>query len=307
MKGGKVVLRAPAKVNLLLRLLAARRDGYHEICSVMQTVDVFDHLTVEPADALVLHCTGAELPCDSRNLVIRAAHLLRKKYDVRLGCRLRLFKAIPVAAGLGGGSADAAAALIGLNRFWRLHLDRTELAACAALLGSDVSFFLTGGTALITGRGEVIKPLPSLAGMKLVLVNPGFELPTPGVFARHREAVGLGLTSYSAVPSIRHLFPGHDPGLLADSLGNDLEGVATAMRPEIGACRRALIQAGATAAVMTGSGPTVVGLFGDPVAAEQARERLSHDFHWVRKACTVRTGIMEVTDACSGSKIEEVL
>ena len=163
-----MVLRTPAKVNLALEVLRKRPDGYHELSTVLQAVDLCDRLTVETADTITLETSEPGLPTDERNLVVRAARMLRDAAGVDRGARIRLEKRIPLAAGLGGGSSDAAATLWGLNRLWGLRWKRERLVELAVALGMDVPFFLGRGRALGTGRGEVLRPLPSVAPSKVV-------------------------------------------------------------------------------------------------------------------------------------------
>jgi 4-diphosphocytidyl-2-C-methyl-D-erythritol kinase len=153
------VLRAAAKVNLTLEVLGKRADGYHEIATVMQAVDLSDRITLDDADALELRSDSATVPSDASNLAWRAAAALREAARIETGVRIAVDKRIPVAAGLGGGSSDAAAVLIGLNRLWRLQWSIERLDEVAATLGSDVPFFLRGGAALARGRGEKVEAL----------------------------------------------------------------------------------------------------------------------------------------------------
>jgi 4-diphosphocytidyl-2-C-methyl-D-erythritol kinase len=166
-----LALRAYAKLNLTLEVLNRRPDGYHEVRSVLQTIDLHDVITLDPAPALELRCDDAELSGED-NLALKAARLLQSQAPGAHGARITLRKRIPVAAGLGGGSTDAAATLVGLNRLWELGLTPGDLAVLAAQLGSDVPFFLSGGTALVQGRGEVVAPLPPLPPMRFIVVRP---------------------------------------------------------------------------------------------------------------------------------------
>ena len=170
-----LTLNAYAKVNLTLEVLGRRGDGYHDIISILQTVDLCDTLTFEPADDLTLECDVASLRTPE-NLVLGAAHALQRSTGTSHGARINLEKAIPVAAGMGGGSSDAAAALIGLNRLWGLGLSVEDLTPLAADLGSDVPFFLHGGTAMVLGRGEDVRPLPPADLEWMVLLTPPLSM-----------------------------------------------------------------------------------------------------------------------------------
>lgn len=178
-------LNAYAKVNLTLEALGRRDDGYHDVVSVIQTVDLHDTLTFELADELELVCDVSELSGDG-NLVLKAARLLRKKSGVPEGARITIAKRIPVAAGLGGGSSDAAATLVALNRLWRLCASPRELSTLASRLGSDVPFLLRGGTAMVSGRGERVDQLPPADLEWFVIACPGMRVPdkTASLYAR---------------------------------------------------------------------------------------------------------------------------
>ena len=170
-----IALEAHAKVNLTLEVLGRRDDGYHDIASVMQTVDLCDHVTLEPADEVTLECDQPQLQ-SADNLAFRTACLLRERAGVADGVRIVIEKSIPVAAGLGGGSSDAAATLNGLNRLWRLDLSTEELERLGAKIGSDVPFLVRGGTGMVSGRGERVRPLPPADLEWMVLLAPGIAV-----------------------------------------------------------------------------------------------------------------------------------
>ena len=191
----ELALRTSAKVNLALEVLGKRADGYHEIATVLQAVDLFDRIVLGAADTLSLDTDDPDLPTDDGNLMMRAARLLQKAAGIEAGARIRLQKRIPVAAGLGGGSSDAAATLWGLNRLWKLRWPAARLRELAVELGMDVPFFLGPGRAVATGRGEQLAALPGGGGYALVLVNPRVPLSTREVYGRvpagwHAEPVG---------------------------------------------------------------------------------------------------------------------
>jgi 4-diphosphocytidyl-2-C-methyl-D-erythritol kinase len=267
-----LVLRTSAKVNLALEVLGKRGDGYHEIATVLQAVDLFDRLTVDPDETLSLNTDDPELPTDDGNLVMRAARLLQKAAGVDRGARLRLYKRIPVAAGLGGGSSDAAAALTGLNRLWGLRWPRPRLQELAVELGMDVPFFLGTGRAVARGRGEQLATLPGGGGYALVLVNPRAPLSTKEVYGRvpvgwHAEPTG----TERVIEALRR----RNVGVLAAALTNNLERVVEPVLPVIGRMKAALLAAGALGAIMSGSGPTVFGLARSLDHARQIRSRIS--------------------------------
>ena len=267
----RLQLSAAAKVNLALEVLTRRPDGYHEIATVMQTVDLSDRLVLEDADVLEVRTTVPDIPADERNLAYRAAAALRDAAGLSAGARITLDKRIPIAAGLGGGSTDAAAALLGLNRLWRLQWPVEELARLAVGLGMDVPFFLRGGAALATGRGEQLAPLGS-ASLGLVLVNPRFAVSTAEMYARVTPAM------YSDGAHAKHAAEALESrrvGRVASSLYNGLELAARAAYPQIGQMQAALLAAGALGAAMSGSGPTVFGVARSWEQARQIRARVA--------------------------------
>ena len=267
----RLTLTAAGKVNLALEVLGKRADGYHELVTVMQTIDLADRLVLEEADDLVLTTTSPEVPADGGNLVLRAAAALRAAAKVDRGVHVRLDKRIPVAAGLGGGSSDAAAVLLGLNRLWALRWPVARLADIAVTLGMDVPFFLRGGVAMGTGRGEELSPLQGMP-MALVLVNPGEALSTAAVYGRVTPAMysdgTRARTTAEALQTRR-------PSRVAASLYNSLEAAASGVQPDLVRMRAALLAAGALGAVMSGSGPTVFGVARSFEQARQIRARLA--------------------------------
>lgn len=261
----RLELSAAAKVNLALEVLSRRPDGYHEIATVMQTVDLSDRLVLEDTDGLEVRTTAAGVPTDERNLAYRAAAALREAAGIARGARITLDKRIPVAAGLGGGSTDAAATLVGLNRLWGLRWPAERLEELAVGLGMDVPFFLRGGAALGTGRGERLTPLGS-ASLGLVLVNPRFAVSTAKMYERLTPAMySDGVRAKEAARALES----RRAGRIAASLYNGLELAARAVYPQVGQMQAALVAAGALGAAMSGSGPTV---FGVARSWEQARQ-----------------------------------
>jgi 4-diphosphocytidyl-2-C-methyl-D-erythritol kinase len=259
-------------VNLSLEVLGKRPDGYHELATVMQAVDLSDRLTFEDADSLVLETSAPDVPTDGTNLVLRAASLLREVASLDRGARITLDKRIPVAAGLGGGSSDAAATLFGLARLWGLRWGVERLRSLAVRLGMDVPFFLGHGRALATGRGESVKELRTRGGYALVLVNPKFPLSTAEVYRR------LSPSAYSDGSRTRETIDAlsrRSAPALAASLYNGLEPGVSEGYPAIGRMKSALLSAGALGATMSGSGPTVFGLARSFDHARQIRSRVA--------------------------------
>jgi len=262
-------LTAPAKINWTLEVLDQRPDGFHEVKTILQTIDLCDSLELEPAAELTLTATGEGLPPPDENLTMRAARLLQKRAGYSGGARMRLTKSIPVAAGLGGGSSDAAAALRGLDRLWGLALPHERLVELAAEVGSDVPFFLYGGTALAEGRGERITPLPDAPRTAILVVVPPLSMShkTQRMYSLlGPEHYGDGAASDRFADALRQrrLFEESDLYDVFDSL-------AFRAFPELHACRQALMQAGASAVHLAGSGPALFMLLRD----EEQRERLA--------------------------------
>jgi 4-diphosphocytidyl-2-C-methyl-D-erythritol kinase len=264
-------LLAQAKVNLTLEVLRRREDGFHEIKSVMQRITLADKIILEPAGDLILTCNRPELEGPD-NLVWRAALLLREETGSSAGARIHLVKRIPVAAGLGGGSADGAMALAGLNAFWDLRLSQEQLRELAARLGSDVPFFLADGPiALAEGRGEKLTPLPGLRGLPaphLVLVKPPVGISAGAVykaFPRERWSDGTATD--------RWMDAARDTGTVPAPF-NALEPVALDVEPRAALAKDALLNAGAPHPVMAGSGSTYFALFDTAVAAEAVARRV---------------------------------
>jgi 4-diphosphocytidyl-2-C-methyl-D-erythritol kinase len=270
-RGRRLRLTAAAKVNLVLEILGRRVDGYHELATVMQTVDLADRLVLDDAEELTLTTSSSAVPDDGDNLALRAAMALRAAANVDRGVRIRLDKRIPVAAGLGGGSADAAAVLLGLNRLWGLRWARARLAEVAVTLGMDVPFFLEGGVALGTGRGEKLSAVAG-APLALVLINPGTPVSTAAVYSRVTAAMySNGEHARAMVEALRT----RRPRAVAGSLYNGLEVAAAGATSDVTRMRAALAAAGALGAAMSGSGPTVFGVARSFEHARQIRTRLA--------------------------------
>jgi 4-diphosphocytidyl-2-C-methyl-D-erythritol kinase len=267
-------IRAHAKINLDLRVLGTRADGFHELRTVFQAISLHDTITVVPREGpFAIECSTAGVPLDRLNLVWKAAQALwraaRREGEVR-DLLVQLDKKIPLQAGLGGGSGNAAAALIALARAWRLHVRPTQLTDVAATLGADVPFFLSGGTALGLGIGEEIYPLADLPRHWIVLVIPGFGVSTVDAYNwydRERD-VDRGV-----VREPQHV-PGPWPSRAAQMI-NDLEPPVARRHPEIDQMKATLRRAGALAAAMSGSGSAVFGLFQRSEEARAAVEKLA--------------------------------
>lgn len=263
MPTGSVTVRVPGKVNLYLAVGDRRDDGYHELTTVFHAVSLFDDVTVRNADLLSLQMSGEgseALPTDERNLAWRAAELLADHVGRAPDVAISIAKSIPVAGGMAGGSADAAAVLVAMNHLWELGVPRRDLHALAAQLGSDVPFALHGGTALGTGRGEELATVLARSTFHWVLAFAHEGLSTPAVFGeidRLRETPDRGGPPRldDAEPVLAALASG-DPRELAALLGNDLQPAALSLRSDLRRTLRAGREAGALAGIVSGSGPT---------------------------------------------------
>lgn len=263
-----VFVSAPAKINLFLHIGDRRADGFHALESLVVFAGASDKLALETADELSLAIGGPfanALTPDADNLVLKAAHALAEQAGVRKGARIVLTKNLPVASGIGGGSADAAAALRGLARLWNLNITPERLRRIGATLGSDVPVCIDSTPAWMEGRGEKVTALGSIPGVPMVLANPGVAVPTGKVFAALKERRGVGLPFPPAMKNAA--------GLVAylKTTANDLEAPARAIAPVIGNVLNALAaQPGALLTRMSGSGATCFALFGETEAAEDA-------------------------------------
>ena len=279
-----VVRNAPAKINLYLHVVGRRRDGYHLLDSLVAFADIGDRVEVRAASDLALAVDGpfaAALAAERNNLVLRAARLLREAGDVAGGSHIRLHKALPVASGIGGGSADAAATLQTLLELWRLTLDPARLQVLALELGADVPVCLHGRPAVITGIGEHIAAVAPLPRLWLVLVNPGFALATADVFRSLAGRVSAPPPPWPPITSTAALLAA------LSARRNDLEAPALACAPALAEVLAALRQAPEARLVrMSGSGATCFAVFDDQPAAARAAAALgaAHPRWWVRAA-----------------------
>jgi 4-diphosphocytidyl-2-C-methyl-D-erythritol kinase len=272
----KVRLRAFAKVNYALEVRRLRDDGYHEIASVLQSISLADEIDVERArEGFELFCEPGIGPPEE-NTVRKAWAILRELSDEELPVRIRLRKKIPAGAGLGGGSADAAAVLVGLNELFDLGLNVEELSEVGLRVGADVPFCLSGGTALAEGVGEVLSSLRAPPDHHVVLAKPRKGAGTGEIYRAYDEhPPGEGKASVE--PVVAALRSGELPAL-AKAIGNDLEPVTARFVPEVAAYRRELLRRGALGAAMTGSGTAVYGIFSSSNAARTAESELRADY-----------------------------
>jgi 4-diphosphocytidyl-2-C-methyl-D-erythritol kinase len=257
-------VRSFAKVNLALSVLGKRKDGYHDIQTIFQTTSLCDELGFRRSPALELHCENLPDVQNEENLVWKAACRLSESVGNKEGVSITLRKMIPAGAGVGGGSSNAAATLLGLRRFWNLSISDEELHSIAAELGSDVPFFLTGGTALGVGRGERIEPLPDYPSLPLVIIFPGIQVSTAEAY----RSLNLGLTTKPEDHRIQRLVGQVREGVRSlTGLFNDFEASILTAYPPIREAKSFLEERGSTATLLSGSGSSIFGFFSDEESA----------------------------------------
>jgi 4-diphosphocytidyl-2-C-methyl-D-erythritol kinase len=260
---------APAKINLFLRVLRKRTDGYHDIVSFMQKITLYDELTFLPRPAgIILKCPNSNLPVSEDNLIFRAAKAIFSHTGCKSGIEITLMKNIPIAAGLGGGSSDAATTLLALNDICKFSLKKADLMKLGTKLGADVPFFIFGDSAFATGIGDKLKAWGNVPKLNIVLINPCCSLSTKLVY----EKLNLRLTKKRINYSIPRFFAVGD---IIREMHNDLETVSLRMHPELTEIKQLLLRHGAQGAMMSGSGPTVFGIFTDENTAKKAAEAIS--------------------------------
>lgn len=255
----KIYEKAPAKINLLLDVLRKREDGYHEVEMIMTMVDLADRLEMEPLsrDTIIISSQVGYIPLDEKNLAFQAARLIKERYNVRQGVYIHLDKKIPVAAGLAGGSSDAAATLRGLNRLWGLNIPEQELCQLGAELGSDVPFCVTGGTAIARGRGEQLEPIYQPPQCWVVLAKPPINVSTADVYGKFRVE---HIKQHPSIAAMNAALASGSFAQMCAQLGNVLESVTLNMYPEVLQLKESMLKLGADGVLMSGSGPTVFGL-----------------------------------------------
>jgi 4-diphosphocytidyl-2-C-methyl-D-erythritol kinase len=254
----EIIEKAPAKINLGLDVLGKRQDGYHELAMIMASVDLADHLHIEeiPEDKIIIETNKAFLPTDKKNHVYEAIELLKKRYGIKKGVKVYIQKHIPVAAGLGGGSTDCAAALRAVNRLWNLNLSISELASIGGEIGSDVPYCVYSQTALVEGFGEKVTLIKSMPQCWVVVVKPRMSVSTRTVFAQ----VKMEEMHHPDIPALMEAIEAGDYQKMTANLGNSLEAVTIKRHPVIQQIKDRMLKYGADAAMMSGSGPTVYAL-----------------------------------------------
>ena len=273
----KFFLPSYSKINWILRVLGRRSDGFHELCTIFQTISLCDRLTFEEAETVRLTCSDPRIPTGEENLVVRAAEMLRGEFDIKKGARIHLEKNIPSPGGLGGGSSNAAVALIGLTRLWGLETSEF-LPNYASRLGADVPFFLFGGTALGTGRGDLIEPIADISAGPMLVVTPNIAVPTGEIFGLYR-AETLTDTAQEHNLSVCRVEAERLCPATAE-LANDLESTVFGAFPEVARVKETLLELGAVNAVLCGSGASVLGVFDKQETRQTAENALDHESTW---------------------------
>ena len=284
----QLILPSFAKINWTLEILGKRADGYHELRTLLQTVSVADELAFEPLEqGIEIVCDHPDVPCDESNLVYRAAKLLSDFTGINKGVRVTIHKRIPTAAGLGGGSGNAAVAFLALQKLWQVKLQPKDLFPLGAKLGADVPFFFIGGTCLGVGRGDEIYPLADIRAENLLLVNAGILVPTREVYG----SLPPELTNPNAITKMPTSFEvAYAAATTQDEqirLHNDLEIPVLARHGLLVEIKEKLKQAGASGVLMSGSGSTVFAIFDSSEARNSAQRELSQHGWWCASACTL--------------------
>lgn len=271
----RIVLRPLAKVNLGLDVVGKREDGYHEVRMVMQTLNLHDHMVMEKTDdGLVTMKTNLPyLPVNEKNLVVQAIQLIREEFHIEEGVRVNLKKVIPIAGGMAGGSSDAAAALFGMNLLFQLHLKQKELMERGLKLGADVPYCVMRGTALAEGIGEKLTPISNKLKCGVLVVKPSFSVSTKKVYEEFDEIKDI---NHPDIDRIIEAIRENDLQKMCHYMGNNLELVTQRQHPMIGQIKEEMMAEGALQSMMSGSGPTVFGIFNTVQEAETAGEVFRH-------------------------------
>ena len=266
-------INAPAKINIGLDVLRRREDGYHEVKMIMQSIRLFDRLTLEKTDKPGIHLTTnlSFLPVNEDNLVYRSAKMLMEEFHISGGLNIHLDKRIPVAAGMAGGSTDAASCMLAMNRLYDMGLSKRQLMRRGVKLGADIPYCILKGTALSEGIGEKLSTVPKMPDCYILIAKPGIHVPTRFVYDN------LVLDENTVHPDIDQMIramKARDLQTLCALMGNVLETVTIPAHPEIASIKQCMMENGAIGSLMSGSGPTVFGIYDDADAAEQTAEKL---------------------------------
>ncbi|MCI0705978.1 MAG: 4-(cytidine 5'-diphospho)-2-C-methyl-D-erythritol kinase [Ignavibacteriae bacterium] len=270
-----MTLRAYAKINLGLQILGKRPDGYHDIETVFHQINIADEIEVtHGSHGVRLHSDSRDIPSDQSNLCVKAALLLQQITGMQRGADIVLRKRIPIGAGLGGGSSDAAATLIGLTRLWGLDISNDELRTLSLSLGADVPFFIDGGTAYATGKGERLEPIELEVPYWILTVTPAVHVSTSWAYGK------LELNHHLRHENLRTLVATriHEPRVMLNKLRNDFEPLVFRYYPEVMQAKERVVRGGADFALMSGSGSSVFGLFSDGSYAKELADALVNDY-----------------------------
>jgi len=277
----KTTYLSPAKINILLKITGKRTDEYHEIVTIFQKVDLFDKLTFEATNdgKIELSCNDSDIPTDSKNLVVRAAIALQDFTNKSLGANINLEKKIPVAAGLGGGSSNAATTLVALNNLWDINAPTATLAKLAVNLGADIPFFLSGPAALAEGIGESLTPIQPEASVPLLLINPGFGLSAADAYRESR----FNFKPFYASPGLIESIKTGNPAEISGYMENDLEPWALAKNQKLASLKQQVESITPTPlkAMVSGSGPTLLAIYKSHEAAAEAEKKLRNEAPFV--------------------------
>jgi len=266
-----------AKINLLLRVFGKRADGFHEICTIFQMVSLCDYLTFSEHGEIVLTCDDKKIPTGGDNLIIKAALVLREKFKIKGGAKIHLEKHIPAPGGLGGGSSNAAVALLGLAELWKIDIDCENLCEIGEEIGADVPFFFFGGTALGTGRGTEIFPLRDFRA-HILIVTPNTDISTEKAFTCLNAPDLTNKTSKSILKICRD--EANSLYLQQSQLKNDFEKVIFEIEPETARVKKRLFDGGAKRALLCGSGASVFAIFDSDIKRQNALDMLQSERNW---------------------------
>jgi 4-diphosphocytidyl-2-C-methyl-D-erythritol kinase len=273
-------LKAHAKINLSLDVLGKRDDGYHELRMIMQTIALHDTVLLEAVpDGIILECGSRWVPEDRTNTAWKAADLLKCKFGIKSGIKIRIIKRIPVAAGLAGGSSDAAAVLRGINELFSLGIGPADLRQFGKQVGADVPYCISGGTMLAEGIGEKLTALPDFSGVEVVLVKPRISVSTAWVYGNLRvsEIINRDRPDTELLSNALGML---DTRTIAENMKNVLESVTISRHDIVRQAKERLLELGALGSMMSGSGPTTFGIFPDGKSAAEAYDKLTGDKSW---------------------------
>ncbi len=278
MSSEEFTLPSFAKINLLLRVLGKRADGYHELATVFQTISLCDYLTFSSGEKILLTCDDEKIPPGDENIIVKAAKLLQSKFGIKKGAKIHLEKRIPAPGGLGGGSSNAAVTLLGLVRLWNIKVELTELHALGKSIGSDVPFFFHGGTAFGTGRGTEILEMPDYTAENLLIVTPNVDISTKEAFARLNAPDLTNKSSKSILEICRN--EAESLYLHCSELKNDFEATVFELEPETARAKRKLLDCRAKYALLSGSGASVFAIFDSILSRQKAFDDLKDERDW---------------------------